>query len=176
MALSIELVAPEWISEPVHDLCAHAGIVIRDGARVVVDDSAEQWAVGPAALMLLRTLDADHEIDPENPPLFPHCAHSFWVTDDGEYFSVGCMHQRDFAVRHREDRVELVFGDETLEVSERAWTNAVLDFAGAVRAFYDASEPKVPLEDDAAGWRAFWAEWERRVARARSEASGAPST
>jgi hypothetical protein len=56
-------------------------------------------------------------------------------------------------------------------VTEIEWRDAVVAFVDTVQAFYDASPPREPLDDDFedAGWLAFWQEWrERRAAALRS--------
>jgi len=46
-----------WLSveAPQNDLCAHGGVMIARGNRVLVDQRNEEWALSAAALMLLRT-------------------------------------------------------------------------------------------------------------------------
>lgn len=162
-----------WLSSgpAVHDLCAHGGVVLRIDGVVLIDDSAEEWALSAGAVFLLRTLNRDHT--PEQPVadhLFPHCGHEMYVdSESADVAIIGCPHGRDWRVVHAGDQVVLGFVDRgEYRVSADVWRNAVLRFSDAIENFYAASEPKRPMDlVDAAGFEAFLKEWRRRVEAAR---------
>lgn len=167
--LSLEPIGLHWIAEGSEetDLCAHGGLVIRYKDEVLVDDSTEDWALGPAMLMLLRALEDDHIAAPNAAEhLFPHCAHVFWLTQDGRYFTVGCPTGRDLDIRHRDSKVSVVAGQRRVEVDQSEWARAILRFSREVYAFYSRSPAKTPSADDAAGWESFWQEWAGQIQRA----------
>lgn len=172
----IEPVNLHWLpgGPAAHDLCAHGGAVLRIDDEVVVDDSAEEWALSAGAVFLLRTLGRDHT--PERPVaehLLPHCGHAMYVDpDSADVVIIGCPHGRDWRVVHTGNLVLLGFADgREFEVPVGAWREAVLRFSDTIEKFYAASEPKEPSDaDDAAGFEAFLKEWRRRVDGARHAA------
>jgi hypothetical protein len=156
------------------DLCVHGGAIVRIDDELVVDDSAEEWALSAGAVFLLRTLDRDHT--PEHPVaehLLPHCGHAMYVDSESpDVVIVGCPHGRNWCVVHAGDQVVLGFDDgRQYRVPVEGWRNGVLEFSDAIEQFYSASEPKEPSDADAAaGFEAFLSEWKRRIGTARHAA------
>lgn len=158
-----------WINGPVDDptdLCAHADIAFAIGNDVLLDATAgANLTASAAALFLLRTLERSHTTaDPVAEHLFPCCGFTMWEQNDSPDVAVcGCPNGANFEVRHTAAGVS-VRSDDWREWSVRAdeWRAAVFTFADQVSAFYQACAPKQPSAEDAPGWRAFRAEWERR--------------
>jgi hypothetical protein len=162
-----------WIkgtSDDPKDYCAHSHVEFRVNGTTFVKPEDGRWTVSATALYLLRTLSFDHTVKnslAEGNFLFPCCAFSVWpIKDKFEVICMGCPNGVDIEVRHREGKVILSSpaGNET--VTESEWTHTVLYFVSTVRSFYDMSSPKIKIEDefDYKGWKAFWEEWEQRVA------------
>lgn len=156
------------------DLCAHGGVLVTHDGHVLVDDRSENWALGAAALFLLRTLVYDHTPQVRvTEHLFPCCGHAMYVQEGSDQVLIpGCPNGRDWEVRHRGDEVDLTFEKESqVHVSKVEWRTAVLHFSDAVEEFYAGSEPKRPSgPDEVAGYNAFRAEWLHRARHARGAA------
>ncbi len=156
-----------WLSEPFEkDLCAHGGITVSLDDQVLVDQAAEDWSLSAAALMLLRTISRDHASDERvGEHLVPCCGHAMYTQDgSADVLIVECNNGVDWEVRHQDGVVELRFENGTeVTVSTREWRGAVLEFADAIAAFYDASAAKQPADElEAEGFEAFRVEWARR--------------
>ncbi len=174
--LRIESRNLHWLDgiDPAEDLCAHGGVVIRCGEQELVDDPDGVWTLSAAGLHLLRTLERSHSSDsPVAGQLFPCCGFSIYAaeTPDGDVDIVGCPNGIDGEVGHEGSQVRIRFGEASASVDRDAWEAAVMEFCQSVRSFYDRSEPKRPSEDDAAGYSAFWAEWEKRMSAIDSRSS-----
>jgi hypothetical protein len=155
------------------DQCAHGGVVFTIDSRPFVGGSeAEDLTVSAAALFLLRTLTHDHSAAKpvaESSQLFPHCGFTAYPVE-GRFRVLlpGCNVGIELDITHRADTVSVRSEDgneATLSAAE--WRDAVVGFVDAVQAFYDASPPRQPLDDnyEDEGWRVFWCEWtERRKA------------
>src|SRR5262249_9530414 len=154
-----------------HDLCAHGGVLVTQDDRVLVDDRGENWTLSAAALFLLRSLVSDHTPQSRvGDQLFPCCGHAMYVQDaSDDVVIVGCPRGRDWQVQHRAEKVVLVFeGERQVSIPEADWREAVLGFSDAVEAFYASCAEKQHLDpDEAAGYKAFRAEWRRRKDEAR---------
>lgn len=171
--LTIEPIELHWLAgmPAEQDLCAHGGLVVRTEAQVFVDDSTESWSLSAGAVLLLRTLTHDHCSTVRLAELLiPHCGHAMYAENpDGVFIAPGCAHGRDWSVKRFADEVALDFGAAgTIRVRPEEWRDAVARFASSVLAFYESSEPKVPLDDvDAEGYAAFRTEVARRLTAAR---------
>ena len=164
-----------WLGGPGddrHDQCAHGGIELSiDETRFVPAAGApDEFTVSAAGLFLLRTIEHDHSARhpvAEASQLFPHCGFSVFAQPG--HFRVlvpGCDTGVDPEVEHRNGLVAIRApggGDAT--VTEREWADAVLGFAAAVEAFYEASPARIQFEEsrEREGWTAFWDEWRDRV-------------
>jgi hypothetical protein len=155
--------------EPADGSCAHGGVLISLDDRVLIDNRGEQWCLGGAALMLLRTLARDQtKTSRVGKHLFPCSGHAIVVAEAGEVEFLGCGGGLDFIVRHGIGRIALQFdGGAEATVSFPEWKRAVLAFSDELRAFYTASAPKLPESEWADGFAAFQAEWKRRLNDAR---------
>ena len=153
------------------DLCAHGDFEFRIDGDVLSDGSAGRGlTLSAAALYLLRTLSRSHtKGEPVGDHLFPCCGHAMYdLPDQGEVVIVGCSNGEDFEVDHREGDASVLVraaGGREWSVDRDSWQDAVFTFADAVSEFYARSSAKRPRADDAAGFRAFQAEWERRRGR-----------
>jgi hypothetical protein len=151
------------------DLCAHGDIEFRIGEDVLLDRTAGQdVTVSAAALYLLRTLSRPHtRTAPVGSQLFPCCGFAmFDMPGQDEVAICGCGSGADFEVDHRADGSGVSVRSQDgrkWAVEWPEWKAAVFDFADRVSAFYAASAPKQPYdEESAAGFRKFVAEWLRR--------------
>jgi hypothetical protein len=148
------------------DLCAHSPVEFRLDGETLVRPENGDWTVSASALYLLRTLTADHTKErPVGDHLFPCCGFNMYEvegTDDVLIF--GCPGGIDFEVIHDGDNVVLREADGRMRrVALAEWRCAVCAFSDTVRAFYEASLPKQPHDEDGAnGFRKFMAEWDRR--------------
>ena len=159
--IEIEPVALHWLDPPEFDPCAHGGIVVRIDGVVVLDDSQEEWSLGPAAVFLLRTLSMDHLRTGAH--LFPHCAHAMFPGEAGDVVTIGCPLGRDWEVRHENRDVRLTFESGDVVIRLDAWRDAVFRFSDLVAAFYAASAARrFGDRHDLAGFTAFREEWKRR--------------
>lgn len=167
-----------WVTEPpaTGDLCAHGGLRVTHGGAVLLDTGPASCGASMAALLLLRSLQADHT--PEQPlaeRIVPCCSHFVLVdADTGAIHNVDCAGVGGGAnwwIRHHGSQVELEFADgPPVVVSTEAWCQAIVGYADAIEAFYGASPPKAPAdEDDRAWYPLFWAEWHRRRGAAPCE-------
>jgi hypothetical protein len=156
------------------DQCAHGDVVFTiDSIPFAGGSEAECLTVSAAALFLLRTLTHDHTAASpvaEWSQLFPHCG--FTAHPVAGRFPVvvyGCNAGIDIDVTHTAGTVHLRGQDGTeATVTATEWRDAVVEFVDAVQAFYDASPPREPFDDDFEdeGWRTFWNEWRERRAAA----------
>lgn len=171
--ITIEPIGLHWLGDefPEIDLCAHGGVVIKSDQGLLLDDAREDWALGPAALFLLRTLDMDHGRDSRVAEhIFPHCAHAFFVDGEGNYLTVGCPEGRDLRIQHQGAHVHVaVDNGPSHVVLEDDWAQGVLAFVAELRQFYGVPKPKTPSREDLAGWQAFWREVDEREALAKRE-------
>lgn len=153
------------------DLCAHGDFEFRIDDDVLSDGSAGRaLTLSAAALYLLRTLSRSHTKDAQvGDQLFPCCGHAMYdIPGQDEVVIVGCGNGEDFELDHREGGAAVVVratGGREWSVDRDSWQAAVFAFVDAVSEFYARSSPKRPTKDDAAGFRAFQAEWERRRGR-----------
>ncbi len=173
----IELVPLDmsWIdgsADDPDDLCAHGRVRLRVGEVVLVDAGDGGITVSCAAHSMLRTLENEHT--PQAPlaggnPMFPGCAFNAWPAADGETLErMGCPRGLDVWVEHLPgSRVRLSRDGRVAELDWAEWAAAVVAFARRVEAFYAASSPKVPCEDELErqGWARFWDEWRSLMER-----------
>lgn len=146
------------------ELCAHGTVTVEDGVHRYVTDNGT-WTVSIAALRLLRTITHDHTPSSlVGDHLIPCCGHAL-NTDSttGAIVNSGCDNGLNWWVRHESDAVHVQFdADRSWSGTSDAWCSAVVRFADAVEAFYLASLPKEPTEeDDVVAYAAFWKEWRR---------------
>src|SRR5262249_47389252 len=157
-----------WIkgdSDDPKDLCAHAGIEFCVGKDSLVSPNDGDWTVSAAALYLLRTLSKPHtKSSPVGDHLFPCCGFAmFDVEGQEDVFICGCPSGIDFQVIREGNEVVLTgpTGEEH-RAPWPAWRKVVCKFSDAVKAFYAASSPKQPYnEEDAKGFQKFMAEWKK---------------
>lgn len=174
MSVQLSPVHLHWIkgsADDPADLCAHGDFEFRIDGEVLSDGSAgRELALSAAALYLLRTLSRSHtKVEPVGDHLFPCCGFVMYdVPDQEDVVICGCPNGEDFEIDHREGGASVLVraaGGREWSVDRDAWRDAVFGFADAVSEFYARSSPKCPAADDAAGFRAFQAEWGRRRGR-----------
>jgi hypothetical protein len=159
--------------EQAHDPCAHGTVTLAIGETLFAGPpEADGLNVTGAGLFLLRTFSYSH-----TPPgwlvtegadsnqLLPCCANplpastndEFAVYVDGSPYGVNVEIVRD------DGTVVVRRGEDSARVSAEDWRTAVLGFCEAVEAFYEASPPRLPLDDDEdEWWESFWQEWRGR--------------
>jgi len=171
----LRMVDPCWMdmdSGGIADQCAHGRVLFEvDGSQFVRPEDGE-WAMSAAGLYLLRTLEDSHSEDSsvaEGNLLFPCCGHAVFPSDESRYglVIIGCP--GGVHVEVERDRAEIrLRGRDGIEATVAAveWKRAVEQFADDILVFYAESPPKnePPDGEDAAGWRLFWEEWQRRRA------------
>jgi hypothetical protein len=164
-AFSLRVSDLHWLagSDPVSDLCAHGTVEVRIGDEVLDD---RDLAVGPACVLLLRVLDADHDAVP-SAALIPCCGHAFFVDEDGRWQNINCNDGLDWTVRQVEGAVSLSTPTSTVTISHADWAKAIVAFCDAVEALYSQSAQKVVTDETAEGYAAFWREWRERRAAVR---------
>jgi hypothetical protein len=150
------------------DLCAHGDVEFRIGDDVLLDpETARDLTVSAAALYLLRTLSVPHTRDaPVGDHLFPCCGFAKYTVDgEPDVVICGCPGGEDFELLHEGSGAGVVVraaDGRSWAVGWPEWRAAVFAFADEVAAVYAACSPKRAAADDAAGFRRFAAEWERR--------------
>ena len=157
------------------DQCAHGLVEFLIDKTTFVKPEDGTWTVSAAALFLLRTLSLDHTPEDsvtENNYLFPCCGFNVWPSK-GKFKVVcsGCPNGIDVRVCHnRKEGTVVISSPKGIEtVSESEWNCAVLGFVAQIQAFYNGNSPKKKITDklDRSGWKAFWQEWEQRIADAQ---------
>jgi hypothetical protein len=149
------------------DLCAHGDVEFRIGGDTLLDTTGRDLTVSAAALYLLRTLSVPHTREaPVGDHLFPCCGFAMWDIPGGEDVAIcGCPNGEDFEVLHEVSGAGVVIraaDGREWKVGWPDWRTAVFAFADRVSEFYAVSSPKEPSGEDAAGFKKFKAEWERR--------------
>lgn len=147
------------------DLCAHSPVQFEVDNQVLVGPEAGDFAVSAAAIHLLRTLDRDHKpASLVGEQLFPCCGHAMYDTGSEDVLFCGCPNGSNVYVTHEEnDTIRLTtHSGQSHLVSFGDWLGAVNQFSDCVHAFYEASLPKAPGREDAAGFAKMWLEWDRR--------------
>jgi hypothetical protein len=151
------------------DLCAHGDVEFRIGNDVLLGEAnGKDLTVSAAALYLLRTLSVPHTREaPVGDHLFPCCGFAMYDLPGQEDVVIsGCPHGQDFEVGHQVGGQGVVIraaDGREWAVGWPQWRAAVFAFADRVSDFYAACSPKEPADlADAAGFRKFAAEWERR--------------
>ena len=159
-----------WIdgmSDDPGDLCAHGEVEFRIGDDTLLDAAIfDGLTVSAAALYLLRTLSRPHTREaPVGHVLFPHCGHTMYdLSGEEDVYIMGCNLGVDFKVWHVNGVVIRSYVDGEWRVDWSEWRAAVFAFAVRVSEYYAACPPRqLPSDpEDAAGFRKFLAEWERR--------------
>lgn len=153
------------------DLCVHARVDFRIGDHVLVDAERDlEVTVSAAGLYLMRTLERDHtRKSPVGDHLFPCCGFTLYEEAGSlDVVIIGCPNGVDFEVTYAagDDRVLVrAMSGREWEVARQDWRSAVFSFADAVSNFVATASPKTTSVDDAAGFRKFLTEWERRRGR-----------
>ena len=157
----IEIVRQGWLADvdPESDLCSHGSIRAWIDGVLVIDDATD-YGISQSALLLLRTLDADHTADAPvgGGPLLCHGC--------GYPIVFGCYVGSDWAVRHDGDTVILsVAGDRPAEVRvpSSEYVDQVALFARSAREFYFTSGPKDVPDEDREMRDSFWTEYDERL-------------
>lgn len=154
-----------WINgtaDDPEDLCLHGMVSVLIGA----ESFAYPCCASAAALRMLKTLTENHEVTNSGEQMLPCCGH-FMIANkamDNVYIS-GCDYGIDWTVRHGDDGVRLITATGRQAVIGPAlYRSEVLQFAGAVEAFYKSCSPKILPEDELSreGYQTFWNEWNRR--------------
>ena len=150
------------------DLCAHGDVEFRIGEEILLGDgTGHDVTVSAAALYLLRTLLVPHtKTAPVGDHLFPCCGFAMLDLPGQEDVAIcECPNGEDFEVLHEVGGREVIVraGDgREWGIGWPEWREAVFNFADRVAAFYATCSPKQPTDEDAAGFKKFWAEWKRR--------------
>lgn len=173
MPVTLRPVGLHWLGgdDRPSDLCAHGDFELRIGDDTLSDGTqARGLTLSAAALYLLRTLSSPHtSATPVGDHLFPCCGFCLYgVPGERDVLIVGCPGGEDLEVDHGEDGSGVLVrsaGGREWAIDWSSWKTAVFSFADAVSAFYASSAPREPAPEDAAGFRAFVAEWERRRGR-----------
>ena len=161
----------QWIQGAVDDpkdLCAHGGVEFRIGDEVLLDaTSGQSLTVSAAALYLLRTLSVPHtKSNPVGDHLFPCCGFAMWhVCGSEDVVVCGCPSGEDFEVLHEKSGAGVVVraaDGREWRIGWPEWRVAVFAFADQVSEYYAACSPKRPFGEDAAAFKKFKTEWERR--------------
>lgn len=162
----------KWLSDENDgsgDLCAHGIIYFEIDGNILVSEKDEIWTVSASALYLLRTLESDHSNTEFEAPyggqIFPCCGFNMYDIEGEENVVIdGCPNGIDFEITHEEGRVKISFEDKkSFLVPLKEWQRAIIEFSKRVKAFYAASSPKIPWDDEnKAGYEKFIAEWNRR--------------
>lgn len=181
-AFEIDIVKQGWIdpdlSDAPFDLCSHGDIRLEIGGQVTVSGEEEQWyTISTSALALLRTLEADHS--PERP-----------VTDDenlilhcGMLMMLSCPVGIEWSVTHLDDHVRLhhvVRRDSISETDDVRFPGLAVDlplgeyrqkiaaFAAKAKEPFLTGAQKTGDSYDQELYRAFWQEYNERLARAET--------
>lgn len=150
----------EGFEENPADCCAHAHVVAQIGAEIF-----EYHATASAtALYLLKSLSENHVAYQEE-QFLPCCGFNIIANkgSGGDVFILGCPSGIDWDLVHIGEAVEITTdsGLKTL-VPFGDYREEVLEFVDKVEAFYESQPPRMPAEDDAIAYKAFWNEWHRR--------------
>ncbi|HJT79412.1 MAG TPA: hypothetical protein VJ739_19605 [Gemmataceae bacterium] len=168
--VTLQPVNLSWIqgaADDPKDLCAHGDVEFCIGDTVLLRTSGRNLTVSAAALYLLRTLSVPHTREaPVGDHLFPCCGFAMWeIPGQDDVTICGCPNGEDFEILHEVDGAGVVIrtaDGRSWQLSWPEWRAAVFGFADRVSAFYAACSPKQPCEEDAAGFKKFRSEWERR--------------
>jgi hypothetical protein len=157
----------QGVADDPKDLCAHGDVEFCIDGDTLLGTNGRDLTVSAAALYLLRTLSVPHTRErPVGDHLFPCCGFAMWdVPGEVDVAVSGCPNGEDFEVLHEVGGggvgVRAADGREW-KVGWPDWRMAVFAFADQVSAFYATCSPKHPSDEDAAGFRKFRAEWQRR--------------
>ena len=160
------------------DLCAHGDVDFQINGEIVVESTiGGHYAVGAAALYLLRSLSLPHRFAKDTKhgqPLFPHCGHSMFASEStDDVVIMGCPHGADLELRVAADEVTIHTGDgRNYRVTFAEWKIAVCQFSDAVQDFYESSLDKdmeISDQHEVVGYERFRSEWSRRRAFAEGE-------
>ena len=77
------------------DLCSHGLIDLRINNICISDETDDDWTISTTGLMLLRTVESDHDVDGPY-PIIPHC---------GQLGMIGCPISIDWTVEHQGDEI-----------------------------------------------------------------------
>ena len=164
----------QWIKlgDQPTDMCAHGNVDLVIDDHVLSDASAGDWCVSAASIHLLRTITRSHTEDDRIAEHLIPCCGNFIVPSDepeGDITIVGCNNGVDWDIIRYSQFLEFVLpNDHVARIDPDEWQSAVARFADEVKAFYDVSAPKTPVDDfEASGFHSMMAEWGRR----RSELS-----
>jgi len=151
-----------WLGDPLSDCCAHGGVYLRVGDRIVSDGKEKEWTLNTAAFHLLKTINRDYPMFGEE-PLIPHCGQTMWVVDgepDNLYLK-GCDIGIRWSIRHCGDSIiHTFYGGHEVTVSRDEWKTAVCRFSDEVFAFFMAAWPKsIQDEMDRDGFELFMNLW-----------------
>ena len=156
-----------YAADPSRDLCAHGGVFLKIGDKLVSDGTETDWTLSAAVYRLLRTIKEDHHpnIEKSYDFLIPHCGHTMWAVGDSndELLVTGCDIGIDWTVTHKHNFVTHTFSEnEVIEVPLSEWRQAVYKFSDEVSKFYELSDPKIVDDDfDRKGFELFNSEWKR---------------
>lgn len=169
-----------WLGEPheqAHDGCSHGGIRAVIGGTVVSSDDTE-YGISQSALSLLRTLERDHSPAERLSGGYLLCHGCGYPTH------FGCSNfGTDWVVRHDGDTVFLsqpkhfdTVGEIEFDVLVRVpiehYRRQCVAFAETVRDFFSSSKPRQLDEWEQDLHEQVWAEFDERLERAKSRATG----
>ena len=148
------------------DLCAHGHVFVKIGNEIVADENSLDITVSSTALYLLRTLNQNYSPGDFASQLLPCCGFSFMPDRANNTIAIlGCASGIDWMVEHIDEHYIKHISDNGHEavIDKVQYRKIVLAFADQVEAFYNASSPKIPPDDeyDKLGYLMFWEEWKR---------------
>ena len=169
---------PDESDMPV-DLCSHGDIRLEIGGQVIVSGQEEQrYTISTSALALLRTLEANHSPErpvTDNENLILHC---------GQVMMLSCPIAIDWSVTHLDDHVRLDdvvrrdstseaeairFHGLTVDVPQDEYRQKIAAFATQAKEPFLTGSKKTPDDEYWAELnRAFWQEYDQRLARAEA--------
>jgi hypothetical protein len=169
--------AQHWLGPG--DPCSHGRIRAVIAGTVVTDMDNDDYGINQSALLLLRTLDEDHQLGGDY--LLCHgCGYPvhFGCPDFGTDWAV--RHHGDtvvllqpthYAALHvgRRDRLSETEYDVRALVPAADYRREIVAFARQARDFYFAEGPRQLAEWEREFHDAFWAEFAQRLERARPQ-------
>ena len=170
-----------WLGErheQAHDGCSHGQVRAVIGGTVVSGDDAE-YGIAQSALALLRTLEQDHSpAEPVNGG-YLLCHGCGYRSTSGARTSEptgSFAHEGDKVVLSEPRHFDASTGETAFDVGEHValehYRREVVAFAETACDYYFSAEPRQLEQWERKFHEQFWAEFDERLKRAKSTATG----
>jgi hypothetical protein len=145
------------------DLCSHGLLFIKVNDTIITDEKDDDWTISTTALQLLRTIDSNHNINPDY-PIVQHCGQLEFagcpISIDWEsmVFDNSIKISKVQKLRETNEKYTIYFPGLESMIPKNSYIDEVINFTDNVINFFKGHNPKFENDFDKNNYNLFWQE------------------